>query len=484
MIGPAMLLALVQTTAPAATESRPQDAPPTNVLLIVTDDQGYADLGCYGATDFETPRLDALASEGLRGTSFYVSQATCTSSRASFQTGCYANRIGLQGALMPWDRVGLDAAETTLGELFSSRGYATFFVGKWHLGHEPQHLPHRHGFDHWFGLPYSNDMWPFDQLGQPVGEDHYKRKYPPLPLMLDDEQLDRIESLEEQGQLTARYTDVALAFIEEQAPRGPFFLQLMHSMPHVPISTTEAFAGSAATPYGDVIEELDASTGRILDALDRAGVAERTLVIFSSDNGPWLNYGDHAGSALPLREGKGSMWEGGCRVPFLARLPGVIPAGTVDERLMASVDLLPTFAELIGADLPPLPIDGASLLSAWRDPGAPAAREEFIYFYNGALHAVREGRFKLHVPHSYRSYERMTPGTGGRGGPTATGRTSYELYDLVADPGERRNVADLHPEIVERLRARAERAREELGDGERRGSGQRAPATPDDREQP
>jgi arylsulfatase len=459
--------------------------PPPNVVLIVTDDQGYADLGCYGGGGrggggFATPRIDALAAEGLRALDFQVSQATCTSSRASFLTGCYANRVGLEGALMPWSKVGLDPRETTLAELFRDAGYRTLFVGKWHLGHQPEHRPTRHGFDHWFGLPHSNDMWPVDFDGNPVDEDHRKARYPPLVLFEDDRRVAEIATLADQATLTARYTERALEFLE-QASDGPFFLQLMHSMPHVPLGPSAPFRGSTEQgAYGDVIAELDASTGRLVDALERLGVADRTLVVFTSDNGPWLNYGDHAGSAGPLREGKGSAWEGGSRVPFVARLPGVIPSGAVSDGLMASIDLLPTFAELCGLGAPELEIDGVSLLPHWRDPAAtPSPRRRFLHYYNGALHAVREGRFKLHLPHTYRSYARLAPGSGGRPGPTATGRVSNALYDLDDDVGERRDVSDLHPDVVERLLALAEAAREELGDGPRRGRGQREPARSD-----
>ncbi len=481
--GAAVALGLL-AAAPLAPRSAagPQDAPraaqaPPSVLLIVTDDQGYRDLGCYGALGFETPRLDALAAEGLRATDFHVSQATCTSSRASIQTGCYANRVGLEGALMPWSEVGLAPAETTLAELLRARGHRTQFIGKWHLGHQPEHRPTRHGFDHWFGLPYSNDMWPVNFDGELVGEDHWKQKYPLLPLYEDDEVVEELSTLAQQDTLTRRYTDRALAFLEEAAPTGPFFLQLCHSMPHVPLGASEPFRGSSEQGfYGDVIQEIDASTGELLDALERLGVADSTLVIFTSDNGPWLNFGDHAGSALPLREAKGTAFEGGTRVPFLARLPGVIPAGSTSDSLMATIDLLPTIAELCGGEPGPLAIDGVSQLAHWRDPDGPSARSEYLHYYNGELHAIRRGSWKLHLPHTHRTYERYPPGSGGHPGPTGTGRISNALFDLARDREERRDVSDLQPEVLAELLELAEAARAELGDGERRGSGQRAPA--------
>ena len=453
----------------------PSPAPP-NVVLIYTDDQGYADLGVFGAQGFETPHLDRLAREGLTLTSFYVSQATCTSSRASIRTGCYANRIGVLGALGPNATVGLHEEEETLAELLRERGYATSFVGKWHLGHHAPFLPTRHGYDEWFGLPYSNDMWPVDYEGRPVDAEHRKSRYPPLPLMEGERVLEVVADLADQAALTPRYTEKAIEFIEREAGRRPFFLELAHSMPHVPLGLVPGHrAQTAYGPYGDIIEELDASTGQILAALERAGVAESTLVVFTSDNGPWLNYGDHAGSALPLKEGKGTMWEGGCRVPCLMRMPGVIPPGTTSAGIAATVDLLPTISELCGARAPERAIDGLSLLAHLRAPDSPSPRGDYLFYYLRDLQAVREGKWKLHLPHSYRSYERLEPGRNGHPGPTGTGRVSRALYDLEQDPGERRDVADEHPDVVERLLARAEAARVELGDGQRRGAGQREP---------
>lgn len=323
-------------------------------------------------------------------------------------------------------------------------------------------------------------MWPVDYDGKPVGEKHRKHKHPPLPLMEGEEIVEYVRDLEDQAALTSRYTERALAFIEREAGKRPFFLELAHSMPHVPLGAAQEFRGSTDYgAYGDVIEELDASTGKILAALERAGVADETFVIFTSDNGPWLNYGDHAGSALPLREGKGTMWEGGCRVPCLMRFPGVIPPGSVSTQIAATIDLLPTIAEACGARLPSKTIDGLSLLDHLRAPESPSPRQSYWYYYIRGLQAVREGKWKLHLPHSYRTYERLTPGRDGHPGPTRTGRVSRALFDLEADPEERRDVADLHPEVVERLLALAEQARAELGDGKRRGEGQREPGRAD-----
>ena len=466
------LIALISAllTPPQATAPEPAEAPP-NFVVILTDDQGYADVGCYGAQGYETPNLDRMAAEGLRFTSFYASQAVCSASRASVVTGCYANRVGIYGALGPRARHGIHADEMTLGELVKQAGYATAMVGKWHLGHEPEFLPTRHGFDEYLGVPYSNDMWPLTYQGEPETR-AWKASYPPLPLIEGEEVADTLTSLADQDTLTERYTARALDFIERSAD-GPFLLYLAHSMPHTPLGCAERFKGTSTTPYGDVIREIDASTGRILDLLDELGIDERTLVLFTSDNGPWLNFGPYAGSALPLREGKGTMFEGGCRVPALVRWPGVIPAGLEYDGIAGTIDIFPTIAALAGVPLPERELDGVDLSAVLAGDLEARPRERFLYYYDRQLQAVREGRWKLHFPHVYRSYVGVAPRTDGGGGPYAWGRTSYELYDLEADVREQKNVIDLHPDVAERLMALGAEAREELGDSDRSGSGQR-----------
>ncbi len=315
-------------------------------MLIFTDDQGYADVGVYGATGFTTPHLDRLASEGMRFTDFYVSQAVCSASRASLLTGSYAQRISIRGALNPYAEVGINPEEETIAEMLKKRGYATGIFGKWHLGHLEEFLPLQHGFDEYLGLPYSNDMWPIDYDGQPATGGN-KMTYPPLPLVDGNETVETIEDLEGQATLTARYTERAVSFIERHK-HEPFFLYLAHSMPHVPLGVSDKFKGhSAQGMYGDVIEEIDWSVGQVLAALDRHQLAENTLVIFTSDNGPWLNFGNHAGSAAPLREGKGTAFEGGPRVPAIMRWPGRIEAGSVSGRMASTIDILPTLAVLL-----------------------------------------------------------------------------------------------------------------------------------------
>ena len=310
----ALILAALVAVA-AGTGAQPNPPRPPNVVLVYADDLGYGDIGVYGAPRIRTPHIDRLAADGVRFTDFYVAQAVCSASRTALLTGAYPNRVGILGALFPTSKIGIAEGETTLAEVLKARGYATAIYGKWHLGHLPPFLPTRHGFDDYFGLPYSNDMWP----------SHPERmKFPPLPLYSRDAVL---TVNPDQSQLTGEYGRRAVAFIEANRER-PFFVYLAHTMPHVPIFASEAFRGrSKQGLYGDVIEEIDDSVGRVLAALRRLGLERDTLVIFTSDNGPWLSYGDHAGSAGPLREGKGTAFEGGVRVPFVARWPGASRRG-------------------------------------------------------------------------------------------------------------------------------------------------------------
>jgi arylsulfatase A-like enzyme len=460
------------------TLARAQDPP--NIVLVFIDDQGYNDVGCYGAVGFETPNIDRIAAEGIKFTNFYVSQAVCSASRASLLTGCYANRVGILGALFPSSKNALNPEEETIAEVLKARGYATAIFGKWHLGHKPPFLPLQHGFDEYLGLPYSNDMWPVGYDGKPLPPEHWKAKrYPPLPLIDGDTTIETIDTLEEQGQLTKRYTERAVAFIEKNRNQ-PFFLYLPHSMGHVPLGASPAFRGSSEQGlYGDVMQEIDWSVGQILETLDRLDLADNTLVIYTSDNGPWMNFGNHAGSAFPLREGKGTMWEGGCRVPAVMRLPGVIPAGLVTGKVASTIDILPTLVELTGAKMPTRTIDGVSILPLLRGDADANPRDEFWFYYGRQLQAVRKGKWKLHLPHQYRSYQGVRPGMDGFPGPYEKGRTGYELYNMDDDPKELRNVADEHPEVVERLRAVAETARAQLGDSNMRGVGQREPGKVD-----
>jgi len=428
-----------------------------NVVIIFADDLGYGDLGCYGAQGYQTPNLDRLAAEGVRFTDFYVAQAVCSASRAALLTGCYPNRIGILGALGPRDRHGIHDAESTIAELLKSRGYATAVFGKWHLGHHPQFLPTRHGFDEYFGLPYSNDMWP--------RHPQVPKNYPDLPLI---EQVRTVATNPDQSQLTTWYTEHAVEFIERHREE-PFFVYMPHSMPHVPLFVSDKFKGrSRRGLFGDVIEEIDWSVGQVLDTLKRLQLDERTLVIFSADNGPWLSYGDHAGSAGPLREGKATTFEGGVREPCLMRWPGQIRPGAVCREPAMTIDLLPTIARLAGATLSEgRTIDGRDIWPlASSEPESKSPHEALFFYWSRELQAVRSGRWKLHFPHAFSSLE----GVGGSSGmPTAyiQRMLPLSLFDLEADPGETTNVAERHPETVARLEAFAEQARDDLGDSAR-----------------
>jgi arylsulfatase A-like enzyme len=457
------LLPLISAIACAAESTSP------NVVIIFTDDQGYGDLGCYGSKTLSTPNIDRLAAQGIRFTDFYVPQAVCTSSRAALLTGCYSNRIGLTGALGPRAKIGIHDDETTIAELLKSKGYATAIFGKWHLGHLPRFLPTRHGFDQYFGLPYSNDMWP----RHPTSRD-----YPDLPLIENDKV---IGVNPDQTRLTTWYTERAVKFIEQNAAR-PFFLYVPHSMPHVPLYVSPKHQGKSPDGlYGDVISEIDWSVGEILAALEKHKLADRTLVVFTCDNGPWLSYGNHAGSTGGLREGKATEFEGGVRIPCVARLPGLIPAGAVCHEPAMTIDWLPTIAELTGAALPTeCKIDGLSIAPLLRgEAGAKSPHEALYFYWINELHALRSGRWKLHLPHTYPHL--VQPGKDGRPGPYADERTELALYNLAEDRAEQHNVADTHPEVVERLQKLAEAARADLGDRLTGavGSGVRAPGRVD-----
>jgi arylsulfatase A len=452
---PAALLTALSGMFGLGAQSARAERPP-NVVIILTDDQGYADVGCYGARGFETPNLDRMAQEGIRFTDFYVAQAVCSASRAALLTGCYPNRVGILGALGPASKNGISATEKTIADVLKPRGYATAIYGKWHLGHHPPFLPTRHGFDDYFGLPYSNDMRP-------------------LPLMEGETVIQRTP---DQAKLTTWYTERAVKFIEKNSHR-PFFLYVAHNMPHVPLHVSDRFKGKSQQGlYGDVIMEIDWSVGQILAALKRHGIDEQTLVIFTSDNGPWLSYGNHAGSAGALREGKGTTWDGGQREPCIMRWPGKIPAGAVCRQPAMTIDIMPTVARLAGANLPEHRIDGLDiwpLVSA--QPGARSPHQAYFFYWGRDLQAVRSGRWKLHFPHSYPTLAGKPGGSGGKMVLYRQAQTPLALYDLEKDPGETANLADEHPDVVERLKTLANQARSDLGDSASKqpGTGVRPP---------
>lgn len=410
-----------------------------NIVIILADDLGYGDLGSYGASGFETPNLDKLASQGTRFTNFYAAQAVCSASRAGLMTGCYPNRIGISGALMPWSKVGLNSEETTIAELLKPMGYATSIVGKWHLCQQEEFLPLQHGFDEYYGLPYSNDMWPVNYDGNPITDSNdFKIKYPVLHLIEGNKKSQPIYNLDDMTALTTLYTEKAVKFIQTQRDK-PFFLYLAHSMPHVPLAVSEKFKGKSKQGlFGDVIMELDWSVGEVMKALDENGLSENTIVIFTSDNGPWLSMGNHAGSTGGLREGKGTSYEGGQREPCIVRWPGHTPPGTVCSKVSATIDIFPTLAAITGAALPAKQIDGVDISALWNGNFKAEPRDVFYYYYGrNNLEAIRMGKWKMVFPHILESYEGTPPGKDGFPGKKNMRTAELALYDLDRDPGER-----------------------------------------------
>lgn len=444
---------------------KPRAAPP-NVVLFFMDDLGYGDLSCTGALDYTTPNLDRMAAEGTRFTNFLVAQAVCSASRAALMTGCYPNRLGISGALGPNSPIGLNPNEETLADLLKERGYATGIFGKWHLGDKQPFLPLQQGFDEYYGVPYSHDMWP-------LHPNQAKANYPPLRWIEGNEPKEEIKNLDDAARITSTITNKAVSFIRKHK-KGPFFLYVPHPLPHVPLAVSASFKGKTTRGlYGDVMTELDWSVGQILGELKTQGLDKNTLVLFISDNGPWLNYGDHAGSPGGFREGKGTSFEGGHRVPFLVRWPGVVPAGRVSNKLLSTLDILPTVAKLCGARQPKQPIDGVDWLALLKGDNSLTPRDRFYYYYRkNSLEAVRQGDWKLVFPHPGRTYEGFLPGENGQPGPsTESHEFPAALYDLRRDPGERYDVREQHPDRVAQLEKLAGEARADLGDELRKQTG-------------
>jgi len=420
---------------------------PPNLVLVLTDDQGYNDLGCYfTAPDstyaaIRTPRLDQMAREGVRLSTFYVAASVCTPSRAALLTGCYPPRVGFGhkehglGVLHPRSVGGLANRETTLAELLKQAGYATACIGKWHLGHHPPFRPTSQGFDDFFGIPWSNNQQP-------------------LPLIHNERTL---RMLPDEPILVGQFAQSAINWMSRHRQQ-PFFLYLAFSAPHEPWAVAKRFQGrSERGLYGDVIESVDYHVGALLDALEAQGIADDTLVVFTSDNGPWLH--PLGGSAYPFRGGKAESWEGGVRSPCLWRWPGVLPAGTTNDELVTALDILPTFCGLAGAPLPQAPIDGHDVWPVLTR-GEASPTEAWFYYARGRLEAVRKGDYKLMFPVDVRDPP-----------------VPEALYDLAADPGETTDVAARHPDVVRDLRAEAEAMRSKLGDALRgvRGTEERPP---------
>ena len=418
--------------------------PPPNIVIIFIDDMGYGDIGPFGATKQKTPNLDRMASEGMKLTSFYAAPV-CSVSRAQLLTGCYGARIDVPGVYGPGSASGLNPSESTIAERLKERGYATMCIGKWHVGDQPEFLPTRQGFDHYFGIPYSNDMQ--------IKSTESNQLVVPL---LRDEKVVELLTDEKQSLIVERYTDEAIHFITENKAK-PFLLYLPHTAIHTPIHAGEAFRGKSKNgAVGDWIEEVDWSTGRLLDTLRELKLAENTLVIFTSDNGPWLIQGANSGSAGPLRGGKGSTWEGGMREPTLAWWPGKIAANSTVDAITGTIDLLPTAVALAGGTLPEQPvIDGRDISPLLFGKTKDSPRGVHYYFSGYGLQAVRQGPWKLAIKPQNETMGRPSM-------PDASAHTP-RLYHLDAEVSEKTNVADANPEIVAKLTALAEKMAAEIG---------------------
>lgn len=411
-----------------------QKSPP-NIIVILADDLGYGDLGCYGHPTINTPNLDRMAAEGMRLTQFYVAANICTPSRAALLTGKLPVRMGMtggSGVLFPYSAGGLPPAEVTIAEVLKQKGYSTACIGKWHLGHLPEFLPTKQGFDYYFGIPYSNDMLP-----------RPNNKFPPLPLIKNEK---AVEENPDQTTLTKRYTEEAVAFIKSNKNK-PFFLYYPNNFPHVPLFASQAYKGKSKRGlYGDVVAELDWSVGQILKALKESKMHKNTIVFFTSDNGPWLTQKENGGSAGLLFEGKGSAYEGGMRVPAIVWWPGIVKPNQVSASLATSMDLYPTLAKIANADLPAdQQLDGVDILPLLK--GESKNIRELIYFYNGPdLFAIRKGSWKAHFI-TKPSYSQEP----------AVSHDPPRLYNLDQDPSERYDLSKANPDIVARIKTEYEK---------------------------
>ena len=440
---------------------------PPNVVIFFVDDMGYADIGPFGARDYQTPNLEKLAQSGRCFTDFHVSAPVCSASRSALMTGVLNTRLGITGAYSPKAEVGLNPKEITIAELCKQKGYATAAYGKWHLGHHPKFLPTSQGFDEYQGIPYSNDMWPQHPRYAHLSMDDPERYrvYKSLPFVHNEEVVKPDLQPEDQALLTRWATESALSFIKENHEK-PFFLYMPYSMVHVPIFASDRFLGkSGAGLFGDVVMEVDWSVGEVVGALDKHGIRKDTLVIFTTDNGPWLSYGDHAGSAGIYRGQKHTSFDGGTRVPTIFNWPGKIPAHTNCDLLASTIDVLPTIAKLIDGKLPDHKIDGKDIRSLMFDQESQKSPHDFFPQYGkGSLEAIRSEHWKLVFPHTYGSLNGKPGGTGGFPVAYDSLKQDLALYDLDNDPSETTDVKEQYPEIFKQLSAAAEFWREELGD--------------------
>ncbi|HEY4288672.1 MAG TPA: sulfatase [Puia sp.] len=452
-----------RTPAGASGAGEPGSKP--NVIIILMDDMGYGDTEPYGMTGIATPNFNRLCREGTRFTHYNAGQPICTASRAALLTGCYPNRVGMSGALLPGSKIALDPKEETLPLLLKKAGYRTAMLGKWHLGNKPPYWPIHYGFDSFYGLPYSHDIWPRDKDGNLITDTKNIRfGWPELTMIEGDKVVDTIKTHAQQEQFTTLFTEKAVAYIKNNKNK-PFFLYLAQPMPHVPLAVSDKFKGKSELGlFGDVIMELDWSLGQIMKALDETGLTKNTILVVASDNGPWLNFGNHAGSSGGFREGKATTFEGGTRVPLIMRWPGKIEAGGVNSHLMTNMDLLPTLAAAAGTGLPVNRIDGLNFLPSLKAGNGTGPRETFYYYFNkNSLEGVRYKNWKLVLPHNASTYSALH-GKDGNGGSILKRDVPMGLYDLAHDPGEVYDVQQLYPEMLQQLLKIADEAREDLGD--------------------
>ena len=423
-------------------------APQPNFVVILIDDMGYGDIGPFGSKLNRTPCLDRMAAEGMKLTSFYAAPV-CTPSRAQMMTGCYAKRVSLPNVLDPISPIGISASERTVADLLKQQGYATMCVGKWHLGDQLEFLPTRHGFDHYVGLPYSNDMGGPETNPSPLAKHR-----PPVPLLRDQRV---VEAPVRQDRLVELYTEEAVKFITANKDR-PFFLYLPHTAVHVPLHPGKAFQGKSNNGrYGDWVEEVDWSTGRVLDVLHTLKLDSRTLVLFTSDNGPWRSQGKNGGLAGPLRGGKTSTWEGGVREPTIAWWPGKIPADTTCDAMMSEMDVLPTLVKLSGGAVPTdRVIDGKDIWALLSGQSRQSPHEALFYFKGNRLEAVRSGAWKLAI------VDQIEDGIDKRKKPS-TKTFAPKLFNLEVDVGETTDVTDQHPDVVKRLQGYLQQMDKDLG---------------------
>ena len=428
-----------------------------NIIFILTDDQGYNDLSCYGAKDIYSPNIDSLAANGAIFSSYYATNPVCSASRASIMTGCYADRIGVFNAYMPENKFGLNPNETTIAEMLKKQNYKTGIFGKWHLGDAPEFLPRKQGFDEFYGILYSNDMWPYHPQQGPV--------FNFSDIFLYENET-KLKVLKDQTFLTQALTERSIAFIEKNK-KNPFFLFLSHPQPHVPLFVSEKFKGTSNRKlYGDVIQEIDNSVGQIIKALKERDLEENTIIIFTSDNGPWLSYGTHSGSAGIYKEGKGTSWEGGHRVPGIVYYPNEIKKNTKIEAPAMGIDWLPTIADFTKSALPDKKIDGLSLVPLLKGETEKSPHQNFFFYYNrNELHAIRHLDFRLYFPHKYRSLNgRMGRDDGLPINYEQNEINSNELYNLKEDPSETNEISNSNQKIVNKILKIGDSIRNILGD--------------------